>query len=91
MAAPTSPHPLSPLTADEISAARELVLARASSPDIVRFAYLGLYEPSKEAVRAADAGEPFTEDRRVRMHLLESPEADVTEAVASVTRGAIDQ
>src|SRR5580692_11600479 len=90
MAAPTTPHPLSPLTADEIKAARELVLARATNPEVVRFAYLGLYEPAKEAVRAADAGEPYTEDRRIRMHLLESPEADVTEAVASVTRRTID-
>ncbi len=90
MAAPESPHPLSPLTADEIKTARELVLARATNPEVVRFAYLGLYEPAKEAVRAADAGERFTEDRRIRMHLIESPEADVTEAVASVTRGVID-
>src|SRR5580692_11412732 len=90
MAAPTTPHPLSPLTADEIKAARELVLARATNPEVVRFAYLGLYEPAKEAVRAADAGEAVTADRRVRMHLLEGPEADVTEVVASVTRGTID-
>jgi primary-amine oxidase len=91
MAAPSSPHPLSPLTGDEINAARDLALARAANPEGVRFAYLGLYEPAKEAVRAADRGEPFTTDRRVRMHLIEGPEADVTEVVASVTRGAIDQ
>jgi primary-amine oxidase len=91
MAAPTSPHPLSPLTGDEISAARDLALARAANPEGVRFAYLGLYEPAKETVRAADRGEPFTTDRRVRMHLIEGPEADVTEVVASVTRAAIDQ
>jgi primary-amine oxidase len=91
MAAPTSPHPLSPLTGDEINAARDLALARAANPEGVRFAYLGLYEPAKETVRAADRGEPFTTDRRVRMHLIEGPEADVTEVVASVTRGAIDQ
>ena len=42
-------------------------------------------------MRAADAGEPITLDRRVRMHLLEAPEADVTEAVVSVTRGTIDR
>ena len=91
MAAPTSPHPLSPLTADEINAARDLVLARAANPEGVRFGYLGLYEPAKETVRAADQGEAFTVDRRVRMHLIEGPEADVTEVVASVTRGTIDQ
>jgi primary-amine oxidase len=91
MAPPTSPHPLSPLTADEISAARELVQAKSTNPEAVRFAYLGLCEPSKEAVRAADAGEPFSEDRRVRMHLLEGPAADVTETVVSLTRGEIDR
>ncbi len=91
MAPLTSPHPLSPLTADEISAARELVQAKSTNPEAVRFAYLGLCEPSKEAVRAADAGEPFSEDRRVRMHLLEGPAADVTETVVSLTRGEIDR
>ncbi len=91
MASPTIPHPLSPLTADEITTARDLVLARAANPEGVRFAYLGLYEPAKDAVRAADRGEAFTPDRRVRMHLIEGPEADVTEVVASVTRGTIDR
>ncbi len=91
MAPSSSPHPLSPLTADDIRAARELVQARSTNPEAVRFAYLGLCEPSKEVVRAADAGEAFTEDRRVRMHLLEGPTADVTEAIVSVTRGAVDR
>ena len=54
MAAPTTPHPLSPLTAEEISAARDQVLARVADPEGVRFGYLGLCEPTKEAVRAAD-------------------------------------
>ena len=57
----------------------------------MRFAYLGLCEPSKEVVRAADAGEPFREDRRIRMHLLEGPTADVTEVIVSVTRGVVDR
>jgi primary-amine oxidase len=90
MAAPSSPHPLSPLTADEISAARELVLARATDREALRFAYLGLCEPSKEAVRAADCGAAFTTDRRVRMNLIEGPEAHVTEVVVSLTRETID-
>ena len=91
MPAPASPHPLSPLTADEISAARELALTRAVDPEGLRFAYLGLCEPSKEAVRAADGGDAFTADRRVRMSLIEGPEADVTEAVVSLTRGTVDR
>jgi primary-amine oxidase len=90
MSSPTTPHPLSPLTADEITTARDLALSRAANPEGVRFAYLGLFEPSKDTVRAADRGEAVTADRRVRMHLLEGPEADVTEVVASVTRGTID-
>ncbi len=91
MAAPTSLHPLSPLTGDEIAAACQLVAGRASDPERLRFAYVGLCEPPKDAVRAADRGETFTPDRRVRMQLIEGPEADVTEAIVSVTRGEVDR
>jgi primary-amine oxidase len=87
-------HPLSPLTGDEITAAREIVFAsgRAQVPnEILRFAYMGLYEPPKDLVRAADAGEKVAMDRRLRVVLLEGPESDVVEVVVSVTRGEIDR
>ena len=87
-------HPLALLTGDEITAAREIVFAsgRAEVPDeVLRFAYIGLCEPPKEVVRAVDAGEDAVVDRRLRMVILEGPEADVVEAIVSVTRGEIDR
>src|SRR6516164_4335891 len=87
-------HPLAPLSGEEIIAARDLVFAsrRAQVPDdALRFAYVALCEPPKEAVRAFDRGELVAADRRVRLVLLEGPKADVTEAIVSVTRGEVDR
>jgi primary-amine oxidase len=90
----TALHPLAPLTGDEIIAAREIVFAsgRAEVPsELLRFAYIGLFEPSKEMVRAVDAGEVVAIDRQLRIVLLQGPEADVVEVVVSVTRSEIDR
>src|ERR1700683_5156063 len=92
-AAPTL-HPLAPLTGDEITSAREIIFAsgRAEVPnEVLRFAYIGLFEPPKEVVRAVDAGEDVAVDRRLRLVLLQGPEADVVEATVSVTRGEVDR
>jgi primary-amine oxidase len=86
-------HPLEPLTGEEIKAARDIVLASglaAVPPQALRFAYVGLREPPKEAVRAADGGVGGEVERRVRMVLLQGPESDVAEAVVSLTRGAVE-
>ena len=96
---PSSPaapnlHPLAPLTGNEITAAREIIFAsgRAAVPnEVLRFAYIGLFEPPKDMVRAVDAGQDVAVDRCLRMVLLEGPEADVVEAIVSVTRGEIDR
>ena len=87
-------HPLAPLTGEEISAARDIVFAsgRAEVPvEALRFAYVGLVDPPKDVVRAIDRGEPITIDRRVRLVVLQGPEADVAEVVVSVTRGEVDR
>ena len=87
-------HPLAPLTGEEITAAREIVFAsgRAIVPsELIRFAYIGLCEPPKEMVRAVDAGEIVAPDRRLRIVLLQGPEADVVEVIVSVTRGEVDR
>ncbi len=94
--APVTPalHPLAPLSGDEIIAAREIVYAsgKADVPnDALRFAYIGLFDPPKDMVRAVDAGEPVTIDRQVRAVLLQGPVADVVEVTVSVTRGVIDR
>src|ERR1700744_6317680 len=87
-------HPLAPLTGEEITTAREIIFAsgRAVAPnESLRFAYIGLSEPPKDTVRAADAGEDVVVDRCLRVVLLEGPEADVVEAIVSVTRKEIDR
>src|SRR6516165_2785849 len=96
---PTTPalaalHPLTPLSGEEIIAARDLVFAsrRAQvTDDVVRFAYVALCEPPKDTVHAIDRGEDVVVDRRVRLVLLQGPEADVVESIVSVTRGEIDR
>jgi primary-amine oxidase len=87
-------HPLEPLTGEELKAARDIVLASGRAdvpPEALRFAYVGLREPPKEAVRAADRGEEVAVDRQVRVVLLLGPESDVTEAVVSLTRRAVER
>src|SRR5580658_9044588 len=89
----TTPHPLAPLDEDELTAARRIVLesGRTVVPDDdLRFAYVGLCDPPKEVVRAVDRGEQATVDRQVRLVLLQGPEADVVEAIVSVTRSEVD-
>jgi len=88
-----APHPLASLAGDEITRARQIVAdsGRTSIPVAdVRYAYVGLCEPHKDLVRAFDRGEDVTVDRRVRLQLLQGPEANVTEAIVSVTRGEVD-
>src|ERR1035438_3577921 len=87
------PHPLAPLAGGEITRARQIVAdsGRTSIPAAdVRYAYVGLCEPPKDLVRAFDRGEDVAVDRRVRLQLLQGPEANVTEAIVSVTRGEGD-
>src|SRR6202034_93634 len=87
-------HPLAPLTGYETAEARRVVgeSGRADVPTAdIRYAYVGLCEPPKDLVRAFDRGEDVAVDRRVRLQLLQGPEASVTEAVVSVTHGKVDQ
>ena len=90
---PAPLHPLARLTGEEITAARRIVAesgrTRIPVADL-RFAYVGLCEPPKDLVRAFDEGAEVAVDRRVRIQLLEGPEANVTEVIVSVTRGAVD-
>src|ERR1700722_11327190 len=86
-------HPLAPLSADEIRAARQIVFksGRAAIPtEDLRFAYVGLCDPPKALVHAYDRGEETVLDRRLRLVLLQGPEAEVVEATVSVTRGTVD-
>jgi primary-amine oxidase len=93
MSATAVRHPLAPLDGEEILAARDVILEcdRLSiAAEDVRFAYVGLADPPKDLVRAIDRGEKVKVDRRVRMLLLQGPEADVVETVVSVTNREIE-
>ena len=90
---PPPRHPLAPIDAEEIRAARRIVFESglvAIPTEHVRFAYVGLCDPSKSLVHAYDRGEEVVPDRRLRLVLLQGPEAEVVEATVSVTRGTVD-
>lgn len=68
-----APHPLDPLTPEEITSARELLAAAGLVTEATRFAYLGLLDPPKSP--------PEQGDRRLRVLLLDisgGPSCDVT-------------
>lgn len=80
----TSPaHPLDPLTADEMTAARDHLVAEGRLGDTVRVAYLSLKEPDKASLRD---GAP-TPARRARAVLLDTATGETTDAVIDVTNG----
>src|SRR6476620_9835440 len=51
-----TPHPLDPLTAEEIAAACTLVRAAATSPENCRFPTVRLEEPIKQELAAGEVG-----------------------------------
>ncbi|WP_030621481.1 primary-amine oxidase [Streptomyces fulvoviolaceus] len=75
------PHPLAPLTPDEITASRSILADAGLLTDSTRFVYLGLEEPAKHAPSAG---------RRVRVLLHDMAGAPARDLVVSLTRRAID-
>jgi primary-amine oxidase len=65
----TATHPLARLSADEVTAAREIVEAAGLLEDSTKFVYVGLDEPHKRDVLAWTPGQPV--ERRVRVLLLD--------------------
>ncbi|HMD47141.1 MAG TPA: primary-amine oxidase, partial [Acidimicrobiales bacterium] len=72
---------------DEITAAVAIALATDRLGQRPRFAYIGLHEPSKQAVRDHRRGQP--PDRQLRLVIVTGPEASVVEAVVSVRDGTV--
>ena len=92
--APPAPHPLAPLSGDEIIAAREIVFAsgKADVPnEALRFAYIGLFDPVQGRGARRRRRRAVAIDRQVRIVLLQGPVADVVEVTVSVTRGVVDR
>ncbi|MGX9882983.1 primary-amine oxidase [Streptomyces sp. NPDC002276] len=76
-----APHPLDPLTPEEITAARESLVAAGLVTEATRFAYLGLLDPPKSA--------PEQGDRRLRVLLLDISGAPSCDATVSLTESRV--
>jgi primary-amine oxidase len=70
------------LTAEEVTAAAEILRASGRLGPSARFAHLRLCEPSKDTVRAFAPGAPL--DREVEAVVVPGPGLDLVEAVVSV-------
>ena len=81
----TAPHPLTPLSADEIRAAAHIIKNSRQLPATAQFARLALDEPAKELVlrNAATA-------RRAFAAIYDYPSNRTWEAVANLTTGRMD-
>src|SRR5215472_8192491 len=79
-------HPLTPLTADEISAAARVILESKRFPDSARFCLLTLDEPPKEAVLRNNAQPP----RRAFAVLYDAASDRTWEAIANLSSRKLD-
>jgi primary-amine oxidase len=79
----TTPHPLDPLSEAELATAVAAVRATGRLGDDARFATATLAEPPK------DAGDGAGDERCARLVIVPGPEAEVLEAVVSVTSGEV--
>ena len=77
-------HPLEPLTAQEISAAADVLRAERGLAPTARFVFVELHEPPKAAVLAWSPGDdPLP--REAHIVLYERAEQTTYEAVVSIT------
>lgn len=83
----TPPHPLDPLTPEEISATRDVLLAAGLLTDTTRFAYLGLEEPAKQDLLGRTPDAPV--DRRARVLLQDTDGAPAHDVIVSLSRASV--
>src|ERR1700759_891614 len=86
-APPMPPHPLDPLTADEIRAAVAIVRRDQNVDARWRFASIELREPSKDVVRAWAAGDQS--DRAARVVCFNRDDGKAYRAIVSLTGDAV--
>jgi primary-amine oxidase len=79
----TTTHPLSRMTAEEVTAAREVVEAAGLLRESTKFVYVGLEEPHKRDVLAWTPGSPV--ERRLRVLLLDRATGAGRDLTVSVT------
>ncbi|MFD7660302.1 primary-amine oxidase [Actinosynnema sp. NPDC059797] len=82
-----TPHPLDPLTAAEVAAARDALVAANLVGPTTRFPSVLLAEPAKDVVRAHRPGDPVA--RRARVVLLDVATGAAGEAVVDVGGGGV--
>ncbi|MBB4378081.1 Cu2+-containing amine oxidase [Bradyrhizobium sp. SBR1B] len=78
-----TPHPLDPLTAEEITAACTLVRAAVASPENCRFPAVRLEEPTKQELAAGGVG------RRAFALTLDVATGEAIEHIVDLGRGEI--
>jgi primary-amine oxidase len=83
-----TPHPLDPLTPEEITATRDVLAAGGLIGDSTRFVYAGLEEPAKDVLLTHLPG--TQPDRRVRVLLHDTAGAPARDVVVSLTGKAIE-
>ena len=81
------PHPLDPLTADEIRAAVATVRRERDVGDRWRFASIELREPSKATVREHAEGDPI--DRAARVVCWDRDSGSVYQGLVSLTESRV--
>ncbi|TKA06201.1 primary-amine oxidase [Actinacidiphila oryziradicis] len=85
--AAAAPHPLDPLSADEISAARRILMEAGKVAGSTRFPLVLLDEPDRHVAAAHLDGDPVA--RRLRATLLDSATGVCAEALVDVTAGVV--
>jgi primary-amine oxidase len=81
------PHPLDLLAADEVIAAREILVAAGELGEGAVVVHVLLDEPDKQELAGWSPGTPF--ERRVRALVLPGPELTMVELVISLTRDRV--
>jgi primary-amine oxidase len=76
-----SPHPLAPLSAEEVTAAVEAVRATGRLTDAARFSTVTLDEPPKAELDRAD--------RRARVLIVPGPECSLIDATVTLSTGEV--
>ena len=83
----TVEHPLSMLSAEEMTRAGQIINGSGRLPESARFVHLVLHEPAKDAVLAWQPGDPI--DRQARALAVLGEGLDFVEIVVSITRAEI--
>src|SRR5262245_65273318 len=84
---PTARHPLEPLDADEMHRTAAILRAAGHLGPSVKVIAFTLQEPTREALRAFDAGQAL--DRQAFAILLDGKTGDTEEVVVSLTQDRI--